>query len=246
MYFVFLFEYVLSLLKICINCAKIAIDDYTFSIVVSRKLRLGLMLTLDKEKTLFLLGRYDWEMCTIRNLLDLSQFHYVDNHLHWNNAKLSGYRNEIERFLIDDVLMSIYGIELENDIFCTDSRYHLIDHHNAMSKFSSVLEQVMTLLQFPMNRYCQLVDANDKRYIPEMLAMGTINEEIDMIRRSDRMAQGITKEDERLAEKAISENSVRVGDLLVKVLTSRFAPIVTMFFFINLIQLMSGRIMGNG
>ena len=59
-----------------------------------------------------------------------------------------------------------------------------------------------------------------------MLALGATDEEIRRIRRADRRAQGVTEEDETLAEKALAENLSRIGDLIVvKALNSRFSPI---------------------
>lgn len=175
---------------------------------------------------LFLLGGHDLEMLTIRDVLDAHGCKYADHRLRWDNAKLSSYRDEIERFERENAQGCIYGIELENDLTTFPECYRSIDHHNEQSKAPSALEQVLSLLNIPMNREYELIAANDKRYIPGMLALGATDDDVRHIRRADRHAQGVTEEDEALAEKAVSENLRRVGDLIVvKAFNSRFSPI---------------------
>mgnify|MGYP000882360197 CR=1 FL=1 len=175
---------------------------------------------------LFLLGGHDLEMLTIRDVLDAHGSAYADHQLRWDNAKLSSYRDEIERFERENAQGCIYGIELENDLTTFPECYRSIDHHNEQSKAPSALEQVLSLLNIPMNREYELIAANDKRYIPGMLALGATDDDVRHIRRADRHAQGVTEEDEALAEKAVSENLRRVGDLIVvKAFNSRFSPI---------------------
>lgn len=180
---------------------------------------------------LFLLGGHDLEMLAIRDILDANGYMYVDHQLQWNNARLSSYRKEIEHFERKSSSDFIYGIELENDLPSIPEFYHSIDHHNNQSNLPSSLEQVMSLLEIPMSRKYQLIAANDNAYIPGMLAMGAIEEEVRAIRLADRRAQGITLEDELLAEKAIAENLKREGDLIVvRALNSRFSPICDRLF----------------
>lgn len=175
---------------------------------------------------LFLLGGYDLEMLIIRDVLDEHDCEYADHRLRWDNAKLSSYRDEIVHFSIENAQGCIYGIELENDLASSPKCYRSIDHHNEQSKAPSALEQVLSLLNIPMNREYGLVAANDKRYIPGMLALGATDEEVQRIRCADRRAHGITEEDEVLAEKAIAENLRQVSDLIViKAFNSHFSPI---------------------
>lgn len=175
---------------------------------------------------LFLLGGHDLEMLTIRNVLNTNGYTYIDHQLQWNNAKLSSYKEDIRIFEEKHEGGSIYGIELENDLLLNSKFYRSIDHHNDQSNLPSALEQVLFLLEIPMNREYRLIAANDKAYIPGMLAIGATDEEIRNIRFADRCAQGITHEDEFLAEKAIAENMKREKDLIiVRALNSRFSPI---------------------
>lgn len=180
------------------------------------------------NKCLFLLGGYDLEMLTIRQLLDKQAIAYVDHQLRWDNARLSNYQKELESAINQGCC--VLGIELQEDI-PIPSGYRRIDHHNERTNFPTALEQVMSLLHLPMDRYLQMVAANDRAYIPGMLELDATEEEIAVIRRADRKAQGVTSEDELLAEKAIAQNSEKVGDLLiVHALSSRFSPICDRLF----------------
>ena len=76
-----------------------------------------------------------------------------------------------------------------------------------------------------------LVAANDAGYIPAMQALGATEDEIIEIRRRDRAAQGVTEDDELLAEKSIAENLTLCGDLLiVRSMTPHFSPICDRLF----------------
>lgn len=180
------------------------------------------------ERLLFLLGGHDLEMLTIRQQLDWMEIAYVDHQLCWNNAWLSSYRKELEEVSAKGWI--VYGVELQEDI-PKPSGYIAIDHHNTYAHLESALEQVMALLGQPMDRYQQLVAANDKGYIPGMLEIGATQDEINLIRRADRKAQGVTNEDECLAEQAVINNCTKIGDLfVVKAFSSRFSPICDRLF----------------
>lgn len=182
----------------------------------------------ESERQLFLLGGHDLEMLTIRQQLDRTGIAYVDHQLRWDNARLSSYRKELEEASAKDWI--VYGVELQEDI-PKPPGYRAIDHHNSFAHLDSALEQVMALLGQPMDRYQQLVAANDKGYIPGMLEIAATQEEINLIRHADRKAQGITDEDESLAEKAVTNNCTKIGDLfVVKAFSSRFSPICDRLF----------------
>lgn len=176
---------------------------------------------------LFLLGGYDLEMLTIKQLLEGREgCVVVDKQLRWDNALLSAYQEELQSYADAD----IYGIELREDI-TTPGNYHRIDHHNDWNDRPSALEQIADVLGVILNRDQQLVAANDKGYIPAMIAIHATNEEIADIRRRDRSAQGVTVEEELLAEQSVTDNLSRYGSLLVvKSLTSRFSPICDRLF----------------
>lgn len=180
-----------------------------------------------KENLLFFLGGADLEMQTIREVLFREGVSFVDHNLRWDNALLSSYKKELQDIKEEQ---DVYGIELCEDIF-PPAGYRTIDHHNKLSSLPSALERVMELLHLPMNRYEQLVAANDKAYIPGMLTMNATQEEIASIRRADRKAQGVTDEEERLAEKAIADKKeIANGLIIVHALGSRFSPICDRLF----------------
>lgn len=111
------------------------------------------------------------------------------------------------------------------------SGYIQIDHHNENAGKLSALEQLADLLGVPLNRYEQLVAANDRAYIPGMKALQASDAEISEIRRADRACQGVTEEQECLAEQAIKEClEVCNGLILVKALSPCFSPICDRLF----------------
>ena len=170
----------------------------------------------------FLLGGYDLEMLAIKNLLLTNGFQkkedFLDNQLTWG-AKLSAYQND---FPMD---RPIYGIELIEDI-PIPKHYHRIDHHNEWSHLPSAIEQVAELLNIDLSREEQLIAANDKAYIDGMKAIGATEDEISNIRQRDRAAQGVTAEDERLAEKSLNNLRKEHGITVVYALTNKFSAIV--------------------
>ena len=107
---------------------------------------------------LFLLGGYDLEMMTIKQMLEEQGDCIVaDRHLKWDNAILSAYQQD----MVDHANYDIYGIELREDI-PAPSGYHRIDHHNDWNEKTSSLEQVAKLLEVNLNRHQQLVAADRK------------------------------------------------------------------------------------
>lgn len=170
----------------------------------------------------FLMGGHDLEMETIKEMAgqqpDCKVF---DLGLAWDNAKLSLYRDVIGWYSKSE----IYAVELLEDMD-PPVRYHRIDHHNDMNGRPSSLEQVATLLGVELDRFQKLVAANDSGYIPAMKALGATDEEISEIRLRDRAAQGVTEEDERLAEKSLQDGMWRSDNIVVvKSQTSKFSTI---------------------
>lgn len=182
----------------------------------------------EMSKMLFLLGGHDLEMLTIRDILERHDVAYVDHRLSWDNACVSSYRKEIEEATKQGLM--VCGIELQEDMPLPSS-YRKIDHHNELAQLSTALEQVMDILHLPMDRHLRLVAANDKAYIPGMEQLGATKDEVNAIRRADRKAQGVTDEDERLAEQAIAQNRECIGDLqVVHALSPHFSPISDRLF----------------
>lgn len=182
----------------------------------------------EKLKYIFLIGGYDLEMLEIKKILESEKdVLFFDKQLEWD-AKLSDYEDILQSYgNKDDV--EIYGIELSEDS-CIPKNYHRIDHHNDFSSKLSSLEQIAELLHISLSSEQQLIAANDRGYIPEMLKLGATQEEINQIRFREREAQGVTKEDEQKAEKAIENKKIEQEIIIVKPETNRFSPITDRLF----------------
>lgn len=181
-------------------------------------------------KKIFLLGGYDLEMLAIKNMLQENDIEYFDKELSWCNATLDQYSTILEKYGAYSDYM-IYGIELR--ISKKDrlpQNYNDIDHHNNLNTLPSSLEQVAEILQISLTREQLLIAANDKGYIPAMQQLGARKDEIDEIRRRDREAQGVRKEDELLAEKAIENKFTENGIIVIQSETNRFSPITDRIF----------------
>lgn len=174
----------------------------------------------------FLLGGHDLEMMTIKEMVaQQSDCLIVDRNLAWDNANLSKYKDIFAEYPGAD----IYAVELQEDMEIPEvnrPRYHRVDHHNDYAHMPSSLEQVAAVLGVELNRYQRLIAANDSGYIPAMKALMATDEEISDIRRQDRTAQGVTEEDEKLADESIAKFLQKGTHLwIVKSLTSKFSAI---------------------
>lgn len=172
---------------------------------------------------IFLLGGHDLEMETIGHALRKSGMRFFDKHLMWGNACISQYKQELQEYGRRPECL-IYGVELREDIECP-CNYIRIDHHNDYVGRPSSLEQIMEILNIPMDRYQMLVAANDAYYIPGMIVKGATRDEIQFIRYADRKAQGVTEDDERLAVEAIAGKTEYGSLTVVHALSPVFSPI---------------------
>jgi hypothetical protein len=173
---------------------------------------------------IFLLGGYDLEMLTIKDLLldngYIENINIFDQNLSWG-AKLSTYN-----YILGKAQNStIYGIELVEDIQ-TPNNYIAIDHHYENDNLPSSLEQIAKILNIKLNRYQKLIAANDAKYILGMKALGASKNEITEIRKKDRTAQGVSEKDEFLAEEAIANKKIQNDIAIIKSKTSKFSPII--------------------
>jgi hypothetical protein len=180
----------------------------------------------------FLLGGHDLEILEIRDMIDEAGYihiiDFLDKGLNWGAALSTySYNRQFHPRRIN------VCIELAEDIK-PPKRYLRIDHHNELADRPSSIEQVAELLGVELNRWQQLVAANDKNYIPGMQAIGATPEEIVAIRRADREAQGATLEHETLAEDSIKANlrcvNVQTKAYVVRSLGDRFSCIVDRLF----------------
>lgn len=174
----------------------------------------------------FLLGGQDLEMLEIKKILNELGLKYIDKKLSWG-AKWSDFSEDLKNPNHENTVFA--GIELsgkeEKPFNAID-----IDHHNIDSELSSI-EQIAQQYNVKLNRWQKLVAANDKEYIGGMKKMCATDEEIEKVRIADRKAQGVTIEDEKLAEKSIEENlEVIKGITVVYAQCSKFSPITDRLF----------------
>lgn len=180
-------------------------------------------------RLVFFLGGRDLEMLTVRELLEEPGLRFHDKSLAWG-AKASDYREEIDNALSAGLTPVL--VELGVDIPLPADRVTVIDHHGrrAGSDLPTSLHQVFDLLQLPGERWSrrfELVAANDRGYIPEMLERGATPQEIEEIRAADRRVQGVTEEEEAVATAAIAQRrEYAQGMLTVVVLSHNRASIV--------------------
>lgn len=162
--------------------------------------------SVDVSERHFFLGGHDLEMVTIRDLLERERAAFHDAGLGWG-VKASSYREEIGAALARNVTPVL--VELPDDLGLGERAIH-VDHHNERSSSDAAtsLHQVFRLLGLPPEQWTrrfELVAANDRGWIPEMRASGATEDEIRNIRAEDRKAQGVTTEDERIAEAACQD-----------------------------------------
>ncbi|MDR2915342.1 MAG: hypothetical protein LBV74_11010 [Tannerella sp.] len=176
------------------------------------------------RRKIFLLGGADLEMLTIKKILERQNEIIYDKKLRWDNAALSRYAEELKQYGNNEAY-EIYGVELTEKQAAIPINYHRIDHHNDYSNLPSSLEQIASLLNIKLDREQQLIAANDRGYIPAMIAMEASGDEIRQIRLADRRAQGVTASDEQFAEDAVSDRIEANGIIIVKSATNSFSPI---------------------
>lgn len=139
----------------------------------------------------------------------------------WDNLEPE-IKKEIEE--LKNKNFKIFGVELQGS---APEGVENIDHHrydgdDRTNEFSS-LEQVAKLVGHRLSLFEEFISANDKGFIPAMLALAktkNLSETetkklIEKVRLQDRAAQGITSEQEKIAEEAIRE--AEVSDLLTVV-----------------------------
>ena len=171
----------------------------------------------------FLLGGQDLEMKAIRALLERNAQPFVDLGLAWG-AALSAYKDVMA--LDEWIGFRFAGIELKEDM-PPPPNYLRIDHHDDLVHKPAAIVQVAELIGVELSRYELLVATNDALYIPGLVAAGATEDEIAAIRLADRKAQGVTTEDERLAEESILHHlEQRNGLSIIHAQTARFSPIM--------------------
>ncbi|MCA1626373.1 MAG: hypothetical protein LC742_00170 [Acidobacteria bacterium] len=180
----------------------------------------------------FFLGGHDLEMQTIGELLrrHVGAARVHDKGLSWG-ARASDYEAEIRAALAGGGTPVL--VELIDDLNLDSSAVITVDHHGARAGKDELtsLEQIFALLALSLaewTRWFELVAANDKGHVAEMLECGASLDEIKRVRRADRAAQGITSEEEAAAEEAVKRVEVfAAGRLTVVRLAHSRAAAVT-------------------
>lgn len=178
----------------------------------------------------FFLGGHDAEMQAIQSILRSENIRFHDRNLRWDNAKLSAYQQELQH--LDPDAIPVF-VELNPDIPCPEHAI-VIDHHGerAGRAQKTSLEQVADLLGRELDRRQQLISANDRGHIRAMQEMGATAAEIADIRAMDRQAQGVTEQDEALAEESVQKHLEKIPDngAMIQSLTNRSSPVVDRVF----------------
>ena len=179
------------------------------------------------EKDIYFLGGHDLEMAEIARVLREHGAVFVDRGLNWDQATFSAYEAELRAAIAAGqrpVLVEIRDIPADIHPFVD-----VIDHHGPQSAhLPTSLEQVLAHLGVTtLTREQALIAANDKGYIEGMLAIAATPEEIANIRRRDREAQGITAEQEALAESAVAQRTCPAPGLAIVELAHGKAACVT-------------------
>ncbi len=174
----------------------------------------------------FFLGGQDAEMQAIRDILAGEGIRFYDRNLRWDNAKLSAYQEDLQTLGPDDIPVFV---ELNPDIPYPENGI-VIDHHGERAGHTqkTSLEQVADLLGRELDRRQQLISANDRGHIRAMQEMGATDAEVQDIRALDRRAQGVTEQDEALAEESVQKHLEKIPDdgAVIHSLTNRSSPVV--------------------
>jgi len=156
-------------------------------------------------------------------------------------ASWSGLEPEIKKEIENykNKNYKIFGVELQGS---APEGVENIDHHrydgDDRSNEKSSLEQVAELIGYKLTLYDQFVAENDKGFIPAMLTLAKnknldkkeTQKMIEKVRLQDRAAQGITPEQEEIAEKAIQEAEVSDRLTVVRMSHSKTATVCDRLF----------------
>lgn len=172
------------------------------------------------EKKFFIVPANDGEAVEIRKILLAAKIDHVITRQSWG-ATWAGLEQtvveKVEGILSANPSTVIYGVELGGP-----ARWNAIniDHHiyrdENRSNEKSSIEQVAALLRVELTRHQLLIAANDKGWIPALKAMGASDNEIKIVRAQDRLAQGVTPDQEAQAVADVKVAEVRGGKWLVR------------------------------
>ena len=171
------------------------------------------------KKKFFITPANDGEAVEIRKILQATHIDHVVTRQAWGAtwANLEpGVVEIIEGFISANPSAVIYGIELGGPARwgAINVDHHIYRDENRSNEKSSI-EQVAALLGIELTDHQLLIAANDKGYIPAMKAAGASENEIKIVRAQDRLAQGVTPDQEAQAVADILAAQIRGQKYLV-------------------------------
>jgi hypothetical protein len=191
------------------------------------------------KKMIFFLGGKDAEMLEIERMLAGAGIEFVNKNLGWG-AHASSYAEEIPAAAAAGKTLVL--VELDNspvaktewapakEPVVLPEGTITVDHHGDRSEEPASILQVLKLLGLKPSRLQQLIAANDSGFIPAMKNLGASAEEVSTVRSMDRAAQGITSEQEAIAEEAIAHAEIANNLTVVRMAHSKCATITDRLF----------------
>ena len=180
---------------------------------------------MNNDKILVVTPVNDGEAVQIEKLLKEKNIKTLVTKQGWG-ASWSGLEPEIKKEIknLKNKNFEVFGVELQGQApeGAVNIDHHCYDGDDRTNKLSS-LEQVAELVGHKLSLFEEFISANDKGFIPKMIELAktkNLSKEqteklIQKVRLQDRAAQGITPEQEKIAEEAIKE--AEVSDLLTVV-----------------------------
>jgi|CXWL01.1.fsa_nt_gi hypothetical protein len=196
------------------------------------------------KKDIFLIGGKDLEMYQIKKRLSRKGEEFIDKELVWG-AKIEDYADVINEILEQGktpVAVELAGADKKEGVVD-------IDHHGDKSGNPASISQVMERIDKPMSFVDHLIAANDSAYIPGMQKLLEENrgrfeqrygkdkfekfktKMIDLIRAKDRQMQGVTQEDEAVAEEALKNTETTAsGTIVVRISGDKWSAVQDRLF----------------
>lgn len=160
----------------------------------------------------------DGEAVQIKNILENEKVKTLITAQGWG-ASWDGLEPEVKEKIKEykNKGYKVFGVELQGAApeGAVNIDHHRYDGDDRTNELSS-LEQVANLIGHKLSLFEEFVSANDKGFIPAMLALAKTKnlskketqKLVNEVRLQDRAAQGITPEQEKIAEEAIKKAEI--------------------------------------
>lgn len=169
---------------------------------------------------IFFLGGYDAEMYEIRRILESKSVSFFDKKLSWG-AKASDYETELTG--LTDQIPVLVELAIDLDL---PQKAVIINHHGERAGEATSIEQVADLTGNKLDRWQELIAANDRGWIPGLIEAGATKEEIQKVREFDRHCQGVTDPEEKTAEESVRNVRIVSGIAIVEFPHKHTSPVV--------------------